>query len=197
MKIHKRTQWFADNFPIIYEAISDTLTVKETKDGFVLHYLVQDDMAESPSDCDDNNLFLAHYHRNCWIPNDIISKDDLRNWYQDEPIPQQEKYHIFPVSALIHSGVHLYLGKGTSPWDSGGWDTSHVGAILAAKSEWSNEKDAEKCAEGLVETWNQYLNGEVYGIIKETFDKDKKPIEEEAVWGNYGTDYALKALKEL
>lgn len=47
----------------------------------------------------------------------------------------------------------------------------------------------------MVEEWNQCLSGDVYGIIKETYDKDKNQVDQESVWGFYGYDYAIEALK--
>jgi hypothetical protein len=80
-----------------------------------------------------------------------------------------DKYHIFPVAAHIHSGVSLSL---TDSLRRQGWDTSVTGFILVKKEEvvegkkpkFTTEEEAKKYAEGLIETWNQYLSGDVYGF---------------------------------
>jgi len=71
--------------------------------------------------------------------------------------------------------------------------------VLVAKSEWTEEADAEKAAHGLVETWNQYLSGDVYGVIVEVMDETGAPIDDEkdSCWGYYGFDYANQSLSEL
>jgi len=47
----------------------------------------------------------------------------------------------------------------------------------------------------LVESWNEYLGGDVYGCVKETYDKNKKQIDQDSCWGFYGYKYALEELK--
>lgn len=94
---------------------------------------------------------------------------------------------MFPVSAYIHSGVSLRLGHCSFPFDDAGWDTSHVGCVLASKGEWRLRKSAEKCAEGLIETWNQYLSGDVWGYTVEGMG--------DSCWGMYGYDYCLQEAK--
>lgn len=116
------------------------------------------------------------------------------DWYQGEKISQTKDYYIFPLSALIHSGVYLSLSY-SFPSDPGGWDTSHVGAVFASKKEWESKESAYKAAKSLVGTWNQYLSGDVYGIVVERYDNNKQQIDHDAVWGYYGYEYALKALK--
>jgi hypothetical protein len=197
-----------EGFEYTFEPVEDSITITETPEGFEARYLVQDDDAEPPEDGDA--LFLVNYHRDFEVHCDkIITKDDLVNWYRnnfdeykEDPcdekevgkFPLAETYHIFPLSCLVHSGVWLSLHSSFS-CDPGGWDTSHVGAILARKREWPEADKAYEAAEGLVETWNQYLTGDVYGIAKETYDKEKNQLEEESVWGFYGEKYALDALK--
>lgn len=91
-----------------------------------------------------------------------------------------KNYHVFTLSAYIHSGVRLYLGTGkVCQWDSG-----VVGAVLVSKEEFKTEAKAGKVAEGLLETWNDYLSGNVYGFIVE----DKNGNHLESCYGFYG-DY--------
>lgn len=148
-----------------------------------------DPNASPPDEYGDNNAFLVHYHRDFWQENkDVLSENDLRDLYlnekTDKTIELKRKYHIFPVSALIHSGVYLKLGyKGFSS-DSGGWGTSHVGAIFLAREEWKAKKKALSFAEGLIEEWNQYLSGEVYGYVVEDVDGEHL----DSCWGYYGLE---------
>jgi len=89
-------------------------------------------------------------------------------------------FHVFPLSAYIHSGVALYMGNHkVCPWDS-----CQVGAVLVAKSEFKNKAKAEKVASGLVEIWNDYLSGNVYRYVIVDDNED----EVDSCWGYYG-DY--------
>ena len=177
------------------DIVEDSVRVKETEEGYEIKYLVRDDNAESPNSWGDDNVILVHYHRDFEVThNKIITKDDIRNWYQGTKIPQQKDYHIFAVSAYIHSGISLSLTNDTYPFNDR-WDVSHVGAILLAKSEFKTRKKAYKYAEGHIETWNQCLSGDVYGIVCERFDKERNSIDHDSVWGFYGGKYALEALE--
>jgi len=90
-----------------------------------------------------------------------------------------------PLSALIHSGVTLYLGTHDHPCDSGGWDSSFAGAVLVSKKEFKTAKKAQDYARGLVQDWNNYLSGNVYGY---TIEDSETGAHVDSCWGFYG-DY--------
>lgn len=186
-----------EGFEYYHEPAENTLTIKKTPDGYEARYLVRDSEPMPPDECDDDNLFLLNYHRDFDVRRDkIITKDEVVAWYRKEEESGKEGYWMFPLSCYVHSGILLSLRTGNwNPFDQEGWDTSHVGAVLVSKEEWPDEKKATEVAEGLVETWNQYLSGDVYGIVKETYDKDKTPIDQDSCWGFYGHKYALQALQ--
>lgn len=49
---------------------------------------------------------------------------------------------------------------------------------------------------GVLETYNAYLNGDVYGVCVEVFDRETGDrISEDACWGFYGQKYAEEALQ--
>lgn len=54
-----------------------------------------------------------------------------------------------------------------------------------------------KAAKGCIEMWNQYLSGDVYGVVVETYDPLKNQIKNDAVWGFYGFKYAMQELKNI
>jgi hypothetical protein len=85
---------------------------------------------------------------------------------------------VFPVFAYIHSGVSLSLGRTTYPF-SCGWDTSMKGFMLIKQQKGTYHREsARKMAEGLIETWNMYLSGDVYGYNSKYG----------GCWGFYGED---------
>lgn len=66
-----------------FAPIENTISLKKTKKGYELRYLTQDNDPQSPADyCDDNSLFLVHYHRDFWAENEVITENILRQWYR-------------------------------------------------------------------------------------------------------------------
>lgn len=45
-----------------------------------------------------------------------------------------------------------------------------------------------------LKSWNQYLSGDVYGIVYEYYDENKNQIKEESCWGYYGYDDTKKEM---
>lgn len=207
MKVQKRTKtWYTtdEGFEFVFEPIEDSVTVKETKDGYEVRYLTQDDNYDSPDDWGDNSLFLTGYHRDFSVESKIVSKrdcqilveDDLDEDEQARKEELQKEYWTFGLEAYIHSGVRLaFRNMGNFPDRL--WDVSFVGLIFADKKEFKTEKDAENCAKGLIDTWNMYLSGEVYGCIKEIYDKDKQQIDHDICWGYYGYKHAIEELEHF
>jgi len=187
-----------EGFHFTFEPIEDTLTIEETKDGYEAKYLTRDEEPPNPNEFGDESLFLVHYHRDFDIrKDDIIKEDDARALYQGEKIPQEKDYWIFPVEAYIHSGVSLTLKsfKGMLPQGHYEFDTSRVGLVLVSKKEFKSNDKAQKAAETLIETWNQYLSGDVYSCVKETYNKKKEQTDYDVVGGFYGYKYAIEELK--
>jgi hypothetical protein len=189
--------WYTneEGFKFQNEPIEDSLSIEKTNSGYIARYLVQDEDPQSPEN--DDGIILVHYHRDCWIEaKDVVSKDEIAAWYHGEKIKQEKEYHIFPVAAYIHSGVVLSVGDGGCFPDQR-WDVSHVGAILVSKKEFRMRKSALEIAESQIKWWNQYLSGDAYGCIKETYANNKKPLDLDSCWGYYGYEDAKKELKNF
>lgn len=99
-----------------------------------------------------------------------------------------------PVYAYVHSGSSIkaaWTNPFGCPWDSGqsGWAyCTKERAIAEFGSKIMTKKVREaaiKCLIGEVETFNMYLNGEVYGWIVEVDGE-----EVDSCWGCYGLEYA-------
>jgi hypothetical protein len=176
---------------------------EEKKNGLTIK-IFRDDNPESPDVWGDNNLFLVGYHRDFSvdapkvktsqidtktgknISTPLFSEFELKTYFEcledkedaGEVGELFKKYHIFPLSAYIHSGVRLYMGTHKVCQ----WDSCQVGAVLVAKEEWRTRKQAEKVAQGLIENWNDYLSGNVYGYRIE----DAEENDLESCWGFFG-----------
>lgn len=140
----------------------------------------QDELAEGPNQWGDTNIFLVANHRDFYVPEpgEKRAPND-----PEELIERYKKTHwIFPLEAYIHGGVHLSFGsEGNYP--DRRWDVSQLGFIFASKKEWRLSKSARKAAASLIETWNQYLGGEVYGY---TVEDEETGEEGDSCWGYYG-----------
>jgi hypothetical protein len=166
----------------------------EIRNGLTIK-IFQDDCPEGPDSWGDNNLFLVAFHRDFWVKGPktkagyfLITKEEARDYLEhdgkdvDEDGNETEMlpdYHIFPLSAHIHGGIRLYLGHISKDWDN-----SLLGLVAVSKKEWPDRAKAEEAGESLVSTWNDYLDGNIYGfMIQDAQDRDI-----ESCWGFYG-DY--------
>lgn len=152
--------------------------------GFIIE-AEQDEFCQSPDDWGNNDMFLVYDHRDLCIKRDGFEPEMIFEYINTNNIEEVLKqspdfvkddrfddYYIFPVYAYIHSGIALSLGNNHYPFNCK-WDTSMKGFILAMKSmvkesmqhypDVSSEEElAKRLAEGLVNTWNTYLIGDVW-----------------------------------
>ena len=161
----------------------------------------QDTDAQDPREWGDNSLFLVGYHRDFRVEapvyhcdraknNALFNKEDLIAFFNGEDSENYSnsgvfpQYHIFKLEAYIHSGVRLALSsEGNFP--DRRWDVSQLGAVFVSRTKLNGKlsaKQARKYALGLIEEWNQYLSGQVYGYIT----KDEQGNHLDSCWGFYG-----------
>ena len=158
----------------------------------------QDTNYDCHIDTTDPGLFLTAYHRDFEVnPKELITKaecvalatggdDDLKTRCKE----LMKQYYYFGLEAYIHSGVRLALAYEGNFVDRN-WDVSQLGMVFASKKEFKTRADAKKAALGLIETWNDDLNGNVYGYIIE----NKNGEEFGGCWGFCG-DYQKNGLIE-
>lgn len=179
----------------------------------------QDDDPESPREWDNAGLMLC-WHRRYTIgdkhdyktPRDAmlslvteITPIDDHTEYEDstegaEQLAKkfEELYFSLPCYLYDHSGITMSTGSYGDRWDSG-----QVGFICIskkrAKDEWPDdtEKMAIQCLKSEVETYDQYLTGEVYGYIIERCElpwenpgweniDNPEWTDEDSCWGFFG-----------
>lgn len=128
------------------------------------HYCViwYDEGVESPRNWWDSTKFCIRPHRRYNFPNELnydwdSAAEDAGKLY--------EEYWIFELDCYIHSGITFSLsGSGTQCQ----FDTSkNCGFIAVPKTiEWAtySEEEAKRLASSDLETYNQWLNWEVYYI---------------------------------
>lgn len=160
-----------------------------------------DDCPESPREW-DNLGTLALFHRRYNLPNETDYRtDDFSSW--DELEDQIRKDHgpclILPVWAYDHScfalSTHSWYGRA----QHAEWDSGRVGFIFVTYAKIRAEygykhltKDRlahiTRILEGEVDTYSQYINGDVYGY---TITDPEIDDVIDSCWGYYGTAEAM------
>lgn len=126
-----------------------------------------DEDTESPDNWGNDEIFLVYDHNQFYVKREGFNPTDIFESMQTGK-KTYDGYWFFPVYAYIHSGVSLSLGRNKYPFTDR-WDVSFKGFILVKcmKGSWWNQDKAYESAEGLIDEWNQYLGGEVYGYTSE------------------------------
>jgi hypothetical protein len=129
-------------------------------------------------------------------PNNREEWREFDRWHAGIVTNLFDKHFVWlPLYLYDHSGITMSTGRFSCPWDSG-----QVGFIYVSKAKlrkeygWKyvTEKRAQKIYEyltGEVETYAQYLEGDVYGYVVEQYDSSTDEWEEgDSCWGFYGQD---------
>lgn len=93
-------------------------------------------------------------------------------------------------------GQVRYALRGESSMVDRQWDVSPVAGFMWADDEWGPDTNMEEAARGFLETYTAWCNGEVYGVIRETFDADLNQLTDDSCWGYIGHQYAQEVMKE-
>lgn len=149
--------------------------------------IIADTDAEAPNNTEPD-LFLVTTNNRYFCPDVPCSPHTSFDIGMVGAGEHDGEYFRFPLYMCQHSGTALSLTPLSCPWDSG-----QVGFVLVNRRDWRNDEDkARESAESYVETWNQYLSGDVYGF--EIEDSDGNKID--SCWGLYGLDYAISEAKD-
>jgi len=162
------------------EYIESTSTVR----GYTVQIIADSD-AQAPEN-DDGLFIVTTRNRYFQLDHDGMDADAC---IEDKDLCK--RYWIFPLNAYIHSGVALSLSR--SGQFSDPWDSAQIGFVFVAKNEWRyRTRETKRCvsaikaASSYVETWNQYLSGDVWGYSID--DADGNHVD--SCWGFYGLEYA-------
>lgn len=153
--------------------------------GYALKFYY-DDNAEAPREWDNLGTMYCE-HRRCTLgdkgaENPFVQDDETGKWKLRDDVAV-----ALPLILLDHSG--LAMRTTAFQEDSGGWDSGQVGVIYVTKEkvkeEYGNGPDAlekaRKYLEGEVKTYDDYLQGNVYGYVVE----DGEGNEIASCWGFY------------
>ena len=164
----------------------------------------QDPDPQNPRTEWDNLGTMVCFHKRYDLGDEHDYKeDDYYGWDElEEAITKEEDPAvILPIYMLDHSGITVSTQPFSCPWDSG-----QVGFIFISKEKVLKEyslggdtipdetlETVEKCLRGEVETYDQYLTGDVWGYIIE--DEDGEHVD--SCWGFYGREYCEKEAQDI
>lgn len=160
--------------------------------------LKHDNHADSPRDWDNLGTMICFHNRYDLGDSHGYSSDDYSSWEQMEKdlIKKENTAVILPLYLYNHSRISISTKPFSCRWDSG-----QVGFILVSKEKALEEiggkivtaklkQKIEKQLEGEVETYAQFLEGDVYGFCIE--DEDGNHID--SCYGFYGSDFATNGM---
>jgi len=177
-----------------------------------------DDMNESPREWDNLGRMVCWHSRynlgddhGYETPNVFVHilsglyPDTSTYYLDDEQIDRcwaevHKKNVVLPLYLYDHSGITMSTTGFSCPWDSG-----QVGYIYISLEDIRKEYNwklvtkarraqIEKYLTGEVETYDQYLTGEIYGF---TITKGEDEEEVDSCWGFYGynDEYMISEIK--
>jgi hypothetical protein len=161
--------------------------VLEKKVGDYTCKVFMDESPESPEDWDTVGTLMT-FHRDCTIQGtkEFKTQEAFKEFLRKGE--HNNTLIIAPVYAYIHFGVALSQSNDRYPFTDP-WDACQIGVIYCTKAKAKKEfktKTYTKTLEAFareIETWNQYMSGEVYGFTVE--GKDGEDID--SCWGYYDT----------
>jgi hypothetical protein len=161
--------------------------------------VVQDSCYDSPRYWDNLGTMICFHKRYDLGDKHNYSVDDYNSWEElSKAIIKEEGKGaiILPLYLYDHSGISISTGAFSCRWDSG-----QVGFIIADRKKVLQEfggkiltkklKDqVTKILENEVQTYSQYLEGDVYGFIIE----DEEGEQLDSCFGFYGNDFAINGM---
>jgi len=157
--------------------------------------IFQDENSENPiKEWDMLGEFIC-WHRNY----DLGNSKRFDNPEEVREYAKETNSLLFPLYMYDHSGIALSLSSFNCPWDSG-----QLGYVLVDREKTLKEYSKKiltkqlkqkiyNVIQGEVNTYNQYLSGDVYGY--KVIDKDGEELD--SCWGYYGMEDVIEEAKSV
>lgn len=177
--------------------------VTKEKMGNYEYEIIPDDSPESPREWDNLGTMICFHRRyNLGDKHNFDSPDDFRKFAKNK----RKIGVVLPLYLYDHSGITMNTTGFSCPWDSG-----QVGWIYITREKIRSEYGCKRISQKLldrvrqylineVETYDQYLTGDVYGYrITEINpdDPDEEGEEVDSCWGFYGHDECENEAKSI
>lgn len=125
--------------------------------------IFHDDCPDSPREWDNIGTMVCFHNRYKLGDNTDYRKEDYNSWGELKQgiIENEGECVILPLYLYDHSGITISTSPFSCPWDSG-----QIGFIFVSKhkikEEGIDEDRVTDILKGEVETYDQYLTGDVY-----------------------------------
>ncbi len=159
--------------------------------------IMQDDNPASPLEHDNYGIMFCS-HSKYDLGDEQIPKEDFNSWDEIEEylIKEREAVIVLPLYLYDHSGISISTRSFVGRSHHGAWDSGQVGFIYTTREQietlmgWKNLTKArlaqiKKYLLSEVETYNQFLTGDVYGY---SISIDGEHVD--SCWGFFGQEYA-------
>lgn len=170
--------------------MDEAIRTEEHK-GFKIKFF-QDENPADPRDWDNIGKMVCFHKRYDLGDKHDLKTDNFGGWdeIQKYLIKEMNAIIIHPLRLYDHSGITISMGN-SYPYNDQ-WDSMMVGFVYVDKDTMHKEygkritkqalAKAEKCLEGEVTTYDDYLRGDVFGYVIE--DADGENLD--SCWGYYG-----------
>lgn len=177
--------------------------------------IYQDDDPGNPREEWDNQFVMVCFHSRYTLGDKdgmsqaqdaVLASPRYKEWWTDYDNPDArdmdnpQDLHVLmervglitlPLYLYDHSGLTMNTSGFHDPWDSGQIGFIYADPVSVRKEHgWKRlssgrRKKLREWMKGEVETYDQYLTGDVYGYVVTHPDSD----HEDSVWGFYGMEY--------
>ena len=162
----------------------------------------QDQDPESPREWDNLGTMVCS-HRRYELGDDQFNPDDYEGWdeLKKELVENLNAVVVLPLYLYDHSGITMYTDGDTAYRQHEAWDAGQVGFIYVSEEDVIKEYGskskknlalAEKVLKAEIETYDQYLRGDIWCVTVE--DEDGEVID--SLCGLYGDEAVEEYKKE-
>jgi hypothetical protein len=147
---------------------------------------------------------MVCFHKRYTLGNKTDLKPDMvGSWEELYDYLKKEKKAIIilPLYLYDHSGISIKIGsfQGLLPQGHAEFDSGQVGFIYCTKEDLKRigitKARVKKSLQAEVEVYNQYIQGDIYCLVRETYDKNKEQIDYDVCGGYFGYLEAKKSLE--
>jgi hypothetical protein len=173
--------------------------VRITDDKIILGYLAHASDCANP--CEDDN-YMGHIY-DCRRHSRTLKDYERALGLGDFDGEPRNPYAVL-LDVYEHGGISYSLsGQGAQCQ----FDTARGGAVWVPSEELKKELDltvadaaqvrARELAAQAAKTYTDWCNGNCYGVVVVTYDKEGTEIDHDSCWGYIGTDCAYESLQDL
>lgn len=166
-----------------------------------------DDLHESLHVCDECGQEFDHDDDEMWIRHDFFGNPmeiDLHGnpimEERHEFVPSERRKALDAGTAFFiekyEHGMVRYALQGESSAVDRAWDVTGVAGFMMSDGEWGTTKSIADYARGTLESFTDWCNGNIFGIVHARYTLDGDLVDDEAVWGFLGEEHALASLPD-